>query len=195
MLFLLLLVIFAATTAALWFQGFWNGMLTFVNLVLAMVVATSFFEPAATMIEGLGAASWTYLLDFVILWLLFFLAYSVFRAVTDSLSKERVKFDVPIELGGRSVLAVLCGWLMLCFVAFSLHLAPLNSPYPLGAWITPASRTFGPVSPDRLWLGFMHSRSQGALAGNTFDEGGEFLLKYHHRRAKYAQETAMRVVQ
>jgi hypothetical protein len=193
MMFLLLLVIFAATTAALWFQGLWSALVTLVNLILAMIIATSFYEPAATAIEGFGAGSWTYLLDFVVLWLLFFLAYSILRGVSDSLSKERVKFDLPIEMGGRSILAAICGWIMVCFVAFSLHLAPLNSPSPLGAWATPSSRSFGPVSPDRLWLGFMHSRSLGALAGNTFDPEGEFLLKYHDRRDKYAKEQAMRV--
>ena len=195
MMFLLLFVIFAATTAALWFQGLWSGLVTLVNMILAMIIATSFYEPAASAIEGLGAQSWTYLLDFVVLWLLFFLAYGILRGVSDSLSNERVKFDPPIEMGGRSILAAVCGWIMVCFVAFSLHMAPLNSATPVGAWSTPSSRTFGPVSPDRLWLGFMHSRSQGALAGNVFDPGGEFLLKYHDRRGKYAKEQAMRVGQ
>jgi len=197
MMFLLLLVIFAATTAGLWFQGLWNGLVTLVNMILAMVIATSFYEPAAAAIEGFGGffASIKYLLDFVVLWLLFFLAYSILRAVTDSLSKERVKFDKPIELGGRSIVAAVCGWIMVCFVAFSLHMAPLNSATPLGAWSKPSSRMFGPVSPDRLWLGFMHSRSQGALAGNVFDPDAEFLLKYHDRREKYAKEQAMRVGQ
>jgi len=194
-MFLLLLVIFAATTAGLWFQGLWNGLVTLVNMVLAMVIATSFYEPAAAAIEGFGAQSWTYLLDFVVLWLLFFLAYGILRGITDSLSKERVKFDPPIELGGRSILAAVCGWIMVCFVAFSLHMAPLNSASPLGAWSTPNSKAFGPVAPDRLWLGFMHSRSQGALAGNVFDPDAEFLLKYHDRREKYAKEQAMRVGQ
>jgi hypothetical protein len=195
MMFLLLLVIFLAVAAAIWFQGFWNGMVTLVNMLLAMVIATSFYEPAATAIEGFGARSWTYLLDFVVLWLLFFLAYSILRAVTDSVSRERVKFDVPIEVGGRSIMAVWCGWLMVCFVAFSLHMAPLNSATPLGAWRSPQSKTFGPVSPDRLWLGFMHSRSLQALGGNAFDPTAEYLLKHHDRREKYAKEQAMRVGQ
>jgi hypothetical protein len=98
-MFLLLLVIFAGTTAGLWFQGLWSGLVTLVNMILAMVIATSFYEPASSAIEGFGAQSWTYLLDFVVLWLLFFLAYSILRGVSDSLSTERVKFDPPIEMG------------------------------------------------------------------------------------------------
>jgi hypothetical protein len=195
MMFLLLFVIFLAVAAAIWLQGFWSGMVTLVNMLLAMVIATSFYEPAATAIEGFGAQSWTYLLDFVVLWLLFFLAYSILRAVTDSISRERVKFDLPIEIGGRSILAVWCGWLMVCFVAFSLHMAPLNNANPLGAWQKTQSKAFGPLAPDRQWLGFMHSRSLGALGGNVFDPNGEFLLKHHDRRQKYAKEQAMRVGQ
>ena len=75
----------------------------------------------------------------------FILAYAILRAVNDSVSKERVKFDLPIEIGGRSLLAIWCGWLMVCFVAFSLQMAPLNNATPLGAWSTPQSRTFGPL--------------------------------------------------
>ena len=197
MMFLLLLVIFLAVAAAIWFQGFWNGMVTLVNMLLAMVIATSFYEPVATMAEGFGGffQSLTYLLDFVVLWLLFFLTYSILRAITDSVSKERVKFDLPIEIGGRSILAVWCGWLMVCFVAYSLHMAPLNNATPLGAWRSPQAKTFGPLAPDRQWLGFMHSRSLGALGGNPFDPDGEFMLKHHDRREKYAKEQAMRVGQ
>jgi hypothetical protein len=92
-------------------------------------------------------------------------------------------------------MAIWCGWLMVCFVAFSLHMAPLNGATPLGAWRSPQSKTFGPFSPDRLWLGFMHSRSLQALGGQAFDPTGEFLLKHHDRRERYAKEQAMRVGQ
>jgi hypothetical protein len=191
MMFLFLLLILAGTAAGVWFGGLWSGVVTLVNLMLAMIIATSFFEPAARAIEGIGAAaSYTYLLDFVLLWVLFAVAFGVLRAITDSLSRKQVGFDVPVEMAGRSVLAVWCGWLMMCFVAFSLHMAPLNSATPLGAWATPASRTFGPVSPDRLWLGFMYSRSPKALAGNAFDQNADFLLRYRDRRVKYAADGA-----
>jgi hypothetical protein len=188
MMFLFLLLILAAATAGLWFQGLWSAAVTLVNLILAMLIATSFFEPLSNVIQGIGAAaSYTHLLDFVVLWLLFAITFAILRTITDAISKKQVQFDMPVEMAGRSVLALFCGWLMVCFVAFSLQMAPLNSANPLGAWATPSAKTFGPVSPDRLWLGFMFSRSgKGALGGNYFDEKAEFLLKYHDRREKYA---------
>jgi hypothetical protein len=192
---LFLLLILVATAAGVWFQGLWSAAVTLVNLVLAMAIATCFYEPVCVAIEGISAAaSYKYLLDFVVLWILFAVAFSVLRAITDMLSKKAVGFDLPIEIAGRSILAVICGWVMVCFVAFSLQMAPLNSPAPLGAWASPASKTFAAVSPDRLWLGFMYSRSQpAALGGKPFDPNAEFLLRYHDRRAKYAAPgTSMR---
>jgi len=188
MMFLFLFLILAITAAAVWFQGLWSAAVTLVNLLLAMIIATSFYEPICTAIEGIGAAkSYTYLLDFVVLWLLFAIVFAVLRAITDSLSKKQVQFEMPVEMAGRSLLAVVCGWVMVCFVAFSLQMAPLNSPNPLGAWSSPSAKTFGPASPDRLWMGFMHSRSQGAFAGKPFDPSAEFPLKYHERRTKYSE--------
>src|SRR5688572_2809660 len=125
MMFLFLLLVLAGTAAGVWFQGLWSGVITLVNLLLAMIIATSFYEPVVTAIDNIGAAkSYTYLLDFVVLWLIFGFAFAVLRAITDSLSKRQVKFDMPVEMAGRSVLAIWCGWLMVCFVAFSLHMAP-----------------------------------------------------------------------
>jgi hypothetical protein len=191
MMFLFLLLILTGTAAGVWFQGLWSGVITVVNMLLAMIIATSFYEPAVTAIEGIGAAkSYTYLLDFVILWLLFGFALAVLRAITDALSKKQVKFDMPVEMAGRSIFALWCGWLMVCFVAFSLHMAPLNSVNPLGGFSTPAAKTMGPVSPDRLWIGFMYSRSQRGLGGNAFDPDANFPLRYHDRRVKYSAEGA-----
>ena len=195
MMLLFLLVILLATAAGVWFQGLWSAAVTLVNLVLAMAIATCFYEPVCGAIEGISAAaSYKYLLDFVVLWILFAVAYSVLRAISDVLSKNAVEFDMPVEIAGRSILAVVCGWIMVCFVAFSMQMAPLNSATPLGAWASPASKTFVAVSPDRLWLGFMYSRSRpAALGGKPFDPNAEFLLRYRDRRVKYAApETSMR---
>jgi hypothetical protein len=131
------------------------------------------------------------LLDFLVLWLLFAIAFGILRAFTDTLSRESVEFDLPVEIGGRSVLALACGWVMVCFVAFSLHMAPLNSAAPLGAFATPNSKTFAAASPDRMWLGYMYSRSRpAAFGGNQFDPNTDFLLRYRDRRVKYAAEGA-----
>jgi hypothetical protein len=208
MFFLFLFLIFIITGAALWFQGLWNLSITLVNLILAMLIATNFFEPVCTLIEGFNT-SFTYLLDFLVLWMLFALAYGILRAFTDMLSKTPVKFNMPVEMAGRSILAIWCAYLMVCFTAFSLQMAPLNNPEPMGAWSTPLSSSFLGMSPDRQWLGFMQSRSRGALARGhysgdvhpsdqglnvqTFDPNSEFPLRYRQRRENYQKAEGLRV--
>jgi len=211
MLFLVLFLAFAGVAAAIWLQGFWSAAVTFVNLLLAAMIATNFFEPVCDLTEGFGAASWTYLLDFVFLWFIFFATFGILRAITDGISQTQVKFDLPIEMVGRSVFALLSGWLFTCFLAFTLQMAPLSSEKPLGAWDSPTANTFLFTSPDRLWMRFMFDRSRGALARGhfssqshpadqalnveTFDPKAEFALKYHERRKKFAEATDMRVVE
>jgi hypothetical protein len=209
MMFLFLFLLFLMVAAALWFQGLWSNAVTLINLIVAMLIATNFWEPICTLIEGFGAESFTYLLDFIVLWFLFVFSFVFLRLMTDLLSRTRVKFEMPVEMAGRSILAIWCAWLVVCFTAFSLQMAPLNSETPMGAWQTPNQASFLFVSPDRLWLRFMQSRSRGALSrGNfsgqshpsdqaanveAFDPSSEFPLKYRDRRAKYLAAPAMRV--
>ena len=199
---LFLLLVFAAAVAGIWFQGLWSAAITLINLLLAMLLATNLFEPICWLVELVGGKSLTYLLDFCILWVLFAVFFSIFRGITDLLSWNRVQFDLPVEMAGRSVLALWCGWLVVCFTAFTLQTAPLGVENPLGAWSSPADKTFLGIGPDRLWLGLVQMTSRGALArgnftGNshptdqnlnveTFDPNSEFLIKYHDRRAKFA---------
>jgi hypothetical protein len=206
-MFLLLFLVFVIVAAAIWFQGLWSAAITLVNLLLAMFIASNFWEPICTLIDG-AEPSFTYLTDFLVLWVLFALAFGLLRAITDALSTKPMKFNMPVEMAGRSVLALWCAWLLVGFAGFSLQMAPLNSPTPLGAWPTPQSGVF--LGADRVWLGFMQMQSRGALArGNvaetpdhpsdqnknveTFDPFSEFPLKYHARRDKYSRLDSMRV--
>jgi hypothetical protein len=210
MMLLFLFLVFLITAAALWFQGLWSCAITLINLIFAMLLATNFFEPVSSLFEMFGMSSFTYLLDFIVLWFLFGFFYLFLRLITDLLSRTRVKFDLPVEMAGRSILAIWCAWLVVCFTAFSLQMAPLNSESPLGAWQTPNSGEFLGLSPSRMWLRFMQSRSRGALARGkfsdrpvhpndqnanveAFDPLSEFPLKYRDRRQKYVEAPAMRV--
>lgn len=200
MFFLFLFLIFLITAAAIWFQGLWNIAITLINMILAMLIATNFFEPVASLVEGF-AGSVTYLLDFLVLWVLFAITFAVLRAFTDMLSRRAVKFNLPVEMAGRSILAIWCGYLMVCFVAFSMQMAPLGNAEPLGAFASPTGSSFLGMAPERQWLGFMQSRSRGALSrGNfsgkvhpndqgmnveTFDPNSELPLRYRQRRVNF----------
>jgi hypothetical protein len=198
---LAILLVIAITAGTLWLHGFWSNIVTLINLILAMLLATNFFEPVAALADSFIPAA-TYFWDVVSLWILFLIFFGAFRGITDMLSGMQVKFMMPIEMVGRTLIALWCGWLMACFVTFSLQMAPLNSETPLGAWQSPKDGSFLGFAPDRMWLGFMQQSSRGSLARGhysgdqhpndtsldvqAFDPFGEFPYKYAFRRKKYA---------
>lgn len=203
MMFFLLFLIFAITVAALWFHGTWNNCVTLINMTLAMMIATNYYEPLAAVLEGFDA-SFTYLLDFVVIWILFGVTFAILRLLTDTLSPNRVKFIMPVEMALRSITAIWAGWLMICFVGFTLHFAPLNSESPGGALASKPSE----MSPFGAWHSFVKNRSTYALSRGHFDSAfpdnsgrdvqafdskGDFFDKYHARRISYQQAEMMRV--
>jgi hypothetical protein len=201
-----ILLVFAITAGTLWLHGLWGNVITLINMILAMLLATNFFEPVAALADEYVPAA-TYFWDIVALWVLFLIFFGAFRAITDSLSSVQVKFIMPVEMAGRTILALWCGWLMACFVTFSLQMAPLNSVTPMGAWQSPKDGTFLGFAPDRMWLGFMQQSSRGALSRGhfsgeehnndkgldvqAFDPFGEFPFKYAYRRKKYSELEGM----
>jgi hypothetical protein len=191
-----LIGIFVICLAFLWNEGFWSNTLTLINVLLAGLVATNWFETAADFLET-KLPTYTYLLDFLAFWLLFFLSYTVLRAFTDAISKTRIRFKMPIEKTGGIVSCCAVGWLMICLCLFSLHLSPLaRTAFRGGFQAEPFSNNFLGLAPDRMWLGFVQSRSQGALSKSTpepFDPNGELIFKYGSRRERFSKELEVRV--
>ncbi len=211
MLFAFLFLVFAGTAAGLWFHGAWKNAMYLINILLAGIIATNFFEPLATMLDGFQPGL-TYLFDFLMLWILFAVAFLILRLLTDMAGQGTVKFPLPAEMALRTVLALWSGWIMVCFTAFTLHTAPLNAVDPFGGFTTPMEGSFLGMAPDLQWMGFAHSRSAGALSrGNfepgqsdgadqeadvqPFDSNGEFIYKYHQRRVNFAAEESIMIPQ
>jgi hypothetical protein len=184
MLGILLIVIAFICVAMLWTEGMWSNALTFVNVVFACMVSMNLYEPLANYFEK-QAGSYTHVWDFLSLWAVFWLSFTIFRAVTDAVSTHQVRFRAPIEFGGRVFFAAATAWVFISFTCVSLHMAPLAQTAFRGSFAKqPLSNHFFGLAPDRLWLGFVHSRTKqdGPLAGRPFDEKGEFILKYGSRR-------------
>ena len=189
---MVLLLIFVACTALLWFQGFWNSVVTVINLYLAALLATNFFEPLADWLDGL-LPPYTYLWDFLLLWALFTFFFGIFRLITDLVcSRERIFFNLPVEMTGRSIFALWGAWVFVAFTCMTLHTAPLSAhPFSGSFQQEPKSGNFLGMAPDRQWLGLMQITSKGSLGwGQEFDPQAEFVIKYHHRRAVYEQESS-----
>jgi len=185
---ILLLAIFFAVVATGVQSGLWSNVIRFVNVVFAGLLATSWYPNLAATLEGMQV-SFGYVWDFVAVWALFTFFITVFSLLTGIVSRNRVRFKFPVDIGGGIFFACLTGWVMVCFSAMTLHMAPLQPTFLGGFQATPQSKVLG-IGPDRLWLAFVDSASQGAFAGvltqRSFDPDGDFILRYGARRRQFA---------
>ncbi len=200
---ILFLLIFTGCLAALYTEGMWGNAIRLINVVTAALLATNYWEPAARWLEGFSEflATCTYFCDFLALWGLFVVFMVVFRLITDTLSRVKVRFLKIADRIGSVVFAVWIGWVMVCFTAMSLHMAPMGRNFFFGGFV-PEQRAERFLCPEMKWLGFMQKQSRGALCRTakkediqrepawendktrTFDPRGEFMPKYATRRAK-----------
>lgn len=196
-IFGVLLVAFVIVAGLSALQGLWSSAINVVNITVAGLVATNFFEPLAKLIDSSGS---NYMIDSIVLWALFALTFIILRLITQSLSDHDVYFIKPVEIAGRALLGIWAGWVFVCFAAFAMVTAPIGS-QPLGAWDSPDAKSFLVFSPERMWMAFAQSRSMGALANSmhsekdllpedaqagsqVFDSKGDFTYKYYARRKK-----------
>ncbi|MEM8677970.1 MAG: hypothetical protein AAGF97_01330 [Planctomycetota bacterium] len=179
--------------AMMWGEGMWGNAITLMNTVFAVMVAFNTYEYLANWLAE-TLPSFTYFSDYLAVWLIFAAVFNILRLTTDQVSKHRVRFKMPIEHTGRALFAVATAWVMVCFVCATLHMAPLaRTSFRGGFGAEPLSKHFVGLAPDRMFLGFMHSRSSGALATsppNVFDPNGEFILKYGARRQMLKEHNA-----
>ena len=186
MIVLFLLVIFLVCLSLVWLQGLWGAAIALLNSIFAGLIAMNFFPALAELLES-SLPSYGYFWDFLCFWLLFAVVFFILRSVANLLSQYQVRFKTPVEMAGRSVLALLTAWIMVCIVCFSLHIAPL----PVNSFGGSFQKQEGSndllgVAPDKQWLSLVHSCSLGSLStlsgGNQFNSPTQFIKNYRLRR-------------
>ena len=172
MFVLTFILIFLAVGAGCWFSGLWNNVLTLINVIFAGLIATSFFEPLADLLEE-SMGQYTYWLDMIAVWLLFFVSFGAFRMATELLSQFRVKFNNIVELVGKSILSVWIAWVFVCFSMFTMHLSPVE-PAAFGGSFqgSPTQTNFMGLGPESHVAGVHSKPLDGAVfrvpqLGNT----------------------------
>jgi|GEM_PF-4379007 len=185
-----------------WWLGFWSNLVSMVNVLLAGLVATSFYQNASNYMLQVDD-SWILIVDFVTVWLLFALTYVVLRGLTEQLSKVRVRFHPVLEYAGRTLATLATGFLFVSFLSFTLLLAPI----PLDDAATLNDKSF---FPEQIWGQLAmelsnnslsaHPTSQwfGDVTGQNFDcrptgDAAWFQASGDSIRAKIAETTNLRV--
>jgi hypothetical protein len=174
-------------------SGLWGNLLMAFNVLLAALIATNYFEPFAGWLDD-QMKSYTFFWDFLAMWGIFALSVVLLRAITDTLSRVKVRFKKPIEMAGGLLCGAVVGWLMVCFTLFSLHTAPLGLTS-FGGGFVPGSNMFLGMAPDRTWGRFAVAQSDADNGPLT--AGEEFALfpymeRYARRRAAFELEPEMR---
>ena len=169
-----------------WWFGFWNNLLTSINCLLAALIATSAYPAISQRVIDIDPDSYTYTGDFVGLWAFFVISLIVLRGLTDSISKVKLKFDPITEMAGRSVFSIATAAVLVCFVNFTLQLAPLDQER-FGETGVPSGPAASSIA-DQAWLGYAQYASTGPLASgapipNTFYEAAS-QRRYNNRIAK-----------
>lgn len=143
--------IFFATFAMCIQQGLWNNTLSTINILLSGLIAFACYSPLAKLIADNGGGEYTFLLDFLCIWLVYVIAFLVLhRVLSQMLSKTRMRFKHPIDPVGGPLMAAVAGWLMTGIVAASLHAAPFDKDC-FGGALTKSGRSAA-TNPDVMWL-------------------------------------------
>ena len=168
MITLLIILMFLGVIASTWWMGIWNNCLTLINVILAGLIASSFYQGLSEMLAtSLGYKD---LVEFLAVWLLFVISFILLRTFTDITSSRKLNFDPMVEIIGQTILSIWIACVFLAFTLFTLHLSPLT---PSDFQANATDSTLG-IGPDRMWLAFVQSRSRGALAAG---KGANFLAK------------------
>ncbi|MCL4195739.1 MAG: CvpA family protein [Thermoguttaceae bacterium] len=166
---LLLLLIFAAVVAFSYTEGLWGNVIRLINVVTAALLAVNFFEPAGRWVEGLAEQAAPYA-DFLSLWILFLIFYSILRVITDRFSRHKVRFMMIVDRIGSGFFACWTAWVIVCFATMSMHTAPLARNFMFGGFKPGESMFFGVAAPDMQWLAFTQTVSRQAFS-RTVSEG------------------------
>lgn len=148
--YVIVAIVFFATFAMCIQQGLWNNTLTAINMLLSGVIAFGGYMPLAKMAVDSFAGSYTFIIDFVAIWLLYVVAFIVLhRLLAGQLSKTRLRFKHPIDTIGGPAMAAVAGLLMSGIVGASLNAAPFEK----AAFGNVFLEARAPITnPDVMWL-------------------------------------------
>jgi hypothetical protein len=194
MFWALYLVTFFAAIAMMIREGLWSNTIALINILVSGLVAFGFYSPLALYLDEQLSGQYTYLLDFLCLWLLFVVTMLVCRALTALASRTRMRFKNPIDPVGGPVVAILAAWVLSAFTMATLHTVPMPQDAFGGQLIRSDSEVESKsalLAPDLGWLRFVQSVSGGDSFGSGAKNGFSakaFVKIYEDHRTKFGKQ-------
>ncbi len=175
-------------------EGLLTACCTFINVLLAGLVAFGFWEPLAdrleTVLDDSFLAGYE---DCFVLVGLFAVTLGALRFATNSLAFTTLDFPPALMQVGVVVFGILTGYLVAGFLVCAFHTLPSAE-----GFLELESKVEADkgglrrlVPPDRVWLAMMHRAGVGPFSwgrGPTFDPNGNFVLRYGRYRRKDADD-------
>lgn len=193
MFYVIVAVVFFATFAMCIQQGLWNNTLTAINMLLSGVIAFGCYMPLAKLAVDNGLEQFTFLVDFLVIWLLYVVAFVILhRVLCGLLSKTKMRFKNPIDTIGGPVMAAVAGLLMSGIVGASLFAAPFDEKAFGGVFL----ESRAPITnPDVLWLNVAESMMAPENLGTSKSQFKmtEYQTDFAKQRAALEKEESLRV--
>jgi hypothetical protein len=192
------LVILFAATAMMVREGLWSNTISLVNIVTSGLVAFGFYAPLTVWLDEYTNGSYTYVLDFVVLWFLYAVTMVLLRSLTGALSRTRMRFKHPIDPVGGPAVALIAAWVLAGIVMATLHTSPMGKDAFGGGLVKPADVETASAftAPDAAWLRF----AQRMFAVEAFGRSGTpkfsaqaWVRIYEDHRTKFEQAEGIRV--
>lgn len=187
---LALLAILLLVAAGSFRGGLWQGLILFLNVVVAATIAVAWYESLAGYLEKYLAA-FTYFLDVASLWLLFVLILVVLGTATHQVAKAPLRFAKPVEWGGGLLVALMTAWTVIELAAFTIHIAPLST---TAVPMSPDQSMLFGLKPDAWWLWWARGATRNgpfAVPAHRFDAQDDFFARHAKRREQLAAEPSM----
>jgi hypothetical protein len=193
--FTILLVLVVAYS--FWGEGVHTAFCNMINMIVAGLIAFTFWEPLADYLEPMFAN--TFLEgyeDFISLIALAAAGLGGLRAATNTLVNTVIDYHPMVRQLGAGAFGALTGYLLAGFLICAFQTLPLHEEF-MGFNMNldtnaPNAKVRAYLPPDRIWLAFVHRASQVPFSNGDppelFDPFGNFELRY----ARYRRHTDLR---
>lgn len=183
-------IVVFATLAMMVQHGVWNNLLALMAITMGGVIAFGVHQPLVVWIDEQTEGSYTYLLDFPVLWLVFALSTGLISQLANLLSANRVNFPEKVESFGGAGIGLLAGYVMASFTLATFYAAPLSKDLMSGAYdhgetVKAVQKNFEDATPitkpDFAWL----SIAQSVLAPASFGSDGFNAAIFMHQHTQH----------
>jgi uncharacterized membrane protein required for colicin V production len=187
-------IVMGAGAYAFWRQGVLPAFAMTVNVLLAGLVAFSFFEPIAVQLDPMLSDSFLHgYEDSFSLVVLFSLTLLFLRWASNELIHTIILYNPIVQQGGSVLFGVLAGYLTAGFLTCVAQTLPANEHFlqlePRVKVDSSGRISHSILPPDRVWLALMHRASKNAFEWanddgqpTTFDPDGSFEMRYARQR-------------